>query len=156
VSTPEPQAHPRIHRHNLRVYFEDTDAGGMAYHATYLRWAERARTESLRALGLPHQTLMERHEALLVVRRVEVEYWRPARLDDSVVIETSIRRVTAAQCVLDQIVLRGEGGEGAGERLAGLVVGLVCVSRAALRPVPIPEPWRSVLRGLVLDRSQDV
>ena len=138
----------RIHRFPIRVYFEDTDAGGMAYHANFLRWAERARTESLRELGLPHQDMMERHNSLLVVRRVEVEYWRPARLDDSLVVETTVLRVTGAQVLLDQTV-REHGGNGAGERVAGLKVGLVSVDRVSLRPVPLPEPWRSVLRGLV-------
>ncbi len=143
----EPNAANAPHRYPLRVYFEDTDAGGMAYHARYLHWAERARTESLRAIDLPHQFMMERHNALLVVRRVEVEYWRPARLDDSVVVETSVLRVTGAQVVLGQVVRAAEGGA---EKLAGLKVGLVCVGRDSLRPVPLPEPWRSVLKGLVV------
>lgn len=139
-----------VHRHNLRVYFEDTDAGGMAYHARYLHWAERARTESLRAIGLPHNLMIERHGALLVVRRIEVEYWRPARLDDLVVVETAVLRVTGVQVVLDQTVrAAGEGQDAAGERLAGLKVGLVSVDQTTLKPVPLPEPWRSVLKGLV-------
>lgn len=137
----------RLHRFNLRVYFEDTDAGGMAYHARYLHWAERARTESLRAIGLPHHLMIEHHRVLLVVRRVEVEYWRPARLDDAVVVETGILRVSGAQVVLSQVV-RAEGAEG--ERLAGLTVGLVSVGQGSLKPVPLPEPWRSVLKGLAL------
>ena len=112
----------RVHRYPIRVYFEDTDAGGMAYHANYLRWAERARTESLRAIGLPHQAMIERHNSLLVVRRIEVEYWRPARLDDLVVVETTVLKVTGAQVSVDQ---------------------------AGLKPVPLPEPWRSVLRDLM-------
>ena len=150
MSGTEPETTDNIHRYNLRVYFEDTDAGGMAYHARYLHWAERARTESLRAIGLPHQFMMERHNALLVVRRVEVEYWRPARLDDPVVVETAILRVTGAQILLAQTVrAAGEGGE----RLAGLKVGLVCVGQGSLRPVPLPEPWRSVLRGLVVPEA---
>lgn len=145
------EAGDRIHRHNLRVYFEDTDAGGMAYHARYLHWAERARTESLRAIGLPHNLMIERHRALLVVRRVEVEYLRPARLDDWVVVETAILRVTGAQILLDQTVRAAEGAAGVpGERLAVLKVGLVCVGQDTLKPVPLPEPWRSVLRGLVV------
>jgi len=143
----------RTHRHPFRVYFEDTDAGGMAYHASYLRWAERGRTEALRAIGLPHRRMMERHNTILVVRRVEVEYARPARLDDALVVETAIARVTGAQVMLDQAVVRAEPGpaaDGEGERpLALLRVGLVAVDRDSLRPVPIPEPWRSTLRGLV-------
>jgi acyl-CoA thioester hydrolase len=141
-----------IHRHPLRVYFEDTDASGMAYHASYLRWAERARTESLRAMGLAHQRMIDGHNTILVVRRVEVEYWRPARLDDSVVVETAIARVTGAQVMVDQTVVRQEpeapGGGEEERRLALLRVGLVCVDRDSLRPAPIPEPWRSAFRGL--------
>jgi len=151
VSESEPNTSDNIHRYNLRVYFEDTDAGGMAYHARYLHWAERARTESLRAIGLPHQFMMERHNALLVVRRIEVEYWRPARLDDLVVVETAILRVTGVQIMLSQTVrAAAEGGGAAGARLAGLKVGLVCVGQGSLKPVALPEPWRSVLQGLVV------
>ncbi|WP_369412845.1 YbgC/FadM family acyl-CoA thioesterase [Neoroseomonas alba] len=147
----EPESLDKIHRYNLRVYFEDTDAGGVAYHARYLAWAERARTESLRAIGLPHQFMMERHNALLVVRRVEVEYWRPARLDDLVVIESVIRRVTGAQILVSQTVRAVAEDSGApGERLAGLKIGLVCVGQESLKPVPLPEPWRTVLRDLVV------
>ena len=145
-----PEGADRIHRYNLRVYFEDTDAGGMAYHARYLQWAERARTESLRAIGLPHNLMIERHRALLVVRRVEVEYWRPARLDDAVVVDTAILRVTGAQILLSQTV---RAAEGVGERLAGLKVGLVCVGQESLKPVPLPDPWRTVLKGLVLPEA---
>ena len=154
MSESDSTAADNIHRYNLRVYFEDTDAGGMAYHARYLHWAERARTESLRAIGLPHQFMMERHNALLVVRRVEVEYWRPARLDDPVVVETAILRVTGAQILLSQTVRAMAEETGApGERLAGLKVGLVCVGQGSLKPVPLPEPWRSVLRGLVVPEA---
>lgn len=154
MTGPEPPTSERIHRHYLRVYFEDTDAGGMAYHARYLHWAERARTESLRAIGLPHNLMIERHRALLVVRRVEVEYWRPARLDSRVVVETSVLRVTGAQILLDQTIrLAEEGQEAPGERLAGLKVGLVSVDQVALKPVPLPEPWRSALRDRVVQPS---
>ena len=132
------------HRWPLRVYFEDTDAGGVAYHANYLRWAERARTESLRAMGLPHQALMEDHNSILVVRRIEVEYWRPARLDDPVVVETRIVAVRGVTILLDQRMVHG--GEGAGEGpLAALRVELACIDRHGLRPKRIPEPWRSAL-----------
>lgn len=151
MSESEPNSADNIHRYNLRVYFEDTDAGGMAYHARYLHWAERARTESLRAIGLPHQFMIERHNAMLVVRRIEVEYWRPARLDDPVVVETAILRVTGAQVLLSQTVRAAAEGTGEpGERLAGLKVGLVCVGQGSLKPVPLPEPWRSVLRERVV------
>ena len=129
----------RPHSFPLRVYFEDTDAGGMAYHATYLRWAERARTEALREAGLPHQEMMERHNAILVVRRVEVEYVRPARLDDAVTLETRVLAVRGATLVLDQRA-RKDGAD-----LAVMRVELACLDRAELRPRRIPEPWRTAM-----------
>jgi acyl-CoA thioester hydrolase len=140
----------QTHRFPVRVYFEDTDAGGVAYHATYLRWAERARTESLRAMHLPHALMMERYNAMLVVRRIEVAYVRPARLDEALIVETGIRALGAATLDLDQRVLREEDGA----ELAQLMVGLVCVRGSLagpaggtddLRPARIPEPWRSEL-----------
>lgn len=157
MSAPDrPTTRPRLseaappgpaHRYPLRVYFEDTDAGGMAYHATYLRWAERARTESLRDIGLPHQLMMEGHHSILVVRRIEVEYWRPARLDDAIVVETRVIAVKGVTLLLDQRMLRP--GEDA--PLAALRVELACVDRDALRPRRIPEPWRSALGGAATD-----
>lgn len=130
-----------VHRFPIRVYFEDTDAGGVAYHANYLRWAERARTESLRDIGLPHQLMMERHHSLLVVRRIEVAYLRPARLDDEVVVETRVLKAGAASVEVGQDVVAADGG-----MVARMKVGLVCVSQDSLRPVALPEPWRSALR----------
>lgn len=134
------QVHP--HAFNVRIYYEDTDAGGIVYHASYLRFAERARTEALRELGLPHAEMASRHGLALVVKRLEVEYAKPARLDDLVTIRTIIRRVSAV-LELDQDALLGE------ERLAAMKVRLVCVDAATMRPRPVPEPWRSVLRARI-------
>jgi acyl-CoA thioester hydrolase len=84
---------------------------------------------------------MERHGSLLVVRRLDVQYRRPARLDDLVVVETKVLTAGAASLEVGQDVLAEEGG-----LLARLTVGLVHVELATLRPVPLPEPWRSALR----------
>ena len=130
---------PAGHRFPIRIYYEDTDAGGIVYHAAYLRFAERARTEALRAMGLPHAEMAARHGAFLVVKRIEVEYAKPARLDDLVTIRTTIRRVSAV-LDLDQDVLLGD------DILAALKVRLVCVGAEGLRPRALPEPWRSALR----------
>lgn len=124
------------HRFPIRVYFEDTDAGGVAYHANYLRWAERARTESLRDMGLPHSVMISDHNSMLMVRRIEVEYQRPARLDDGLIVETRVLRAGGASLDLLQLVLRGDGV------LARLKVGLVCVGLDG-RAMRLPEPWRS-------------
>jgi acyl-CoA thioester hydrolase len=132
-----------IHHLPIRVYFEDTDAGGIAYHATYLRWAERARTEALREMGLPHNLMMQRHDSILVVRRIEVEYWRPARLDDLVTVQTRTRKLRAAMISLEQRVTLG-GAQG-DTLLATLEVDLACLDRHSMRPIRIPEPWRTAL-----------
>jgi acyl-CoA thioester hydrolase len=138
------------HRHDIRVYFEDTDAGGIVYHATYLRWAERARTEALRDMGLPHNVMMERHASLLVVRRIEVEYWRPARLDDLVTVVTRTLKLRAAMISLEQRVMLGD------TPLATLLVDLACLDRDSMRPTRIPEPWRSALAPTAGSQTEDL
>src|ERR1700722_16228054 len=84
------------HRYVVRVYYEDTDAGGMVYHANYLRYAERARTEALRSLGIPHAELVRLHNLMFVVRRIKVDYLRPARLDESLIVITQPLQVGGA------------------------------------------------------------
>jgi acyl-CoA thioester hydrolase len=133
-----------MHEYPIRVYFEDTDAGGVAYHATYLRWAERARTEALRDWGIPHQGMIEGHGCFLVVKRLAVEYERPARLDDLVTIRSRLRRVAALQHITQE-VWRGQ------ERLAVLDVWLACVDAARLAPRRLPQPWLGALRARVED-----
>lgn len=130
------------HRYDIRVYYEDTDAGGIVYHARYLHFAERARTEALRALGIPHAEMARLHGAFLVVQRITVEYHRPARLDDLVTIRTTIRRVSAV-LELDQDVMLGD------DVAAALKVRLVCVGADGLRPRRLPEPWLSALRARI-------
>src|SRR5271157_671936 len=94
----------RPHRYTLRVYYEDTDAGGIVYHANYLRFAERARTEALRDLGIPHATLVECFNLMFVVRRIKVDYLRPAKVDESLAVLTVPLAVGAASATLRQTV----------------------------------------------------
>lgn len=132
-----------VHRFPVRVYFEDTDAGGVVYHASYLRFAERARTEYLRALGLPHQQLMARDGLIFVVKRLAVEYHRPALLDDSLVVTTGPARLGGASLELAQGVFRS-GNEGE-EAVASLAVTLVCVRMATMSPARIPAGLRALM-----------
>src|SRR5580658_8061968 len=97
------------HRYAVRVYYDDTDAGGIVYHATYLRYAEHARTEALRDLGVPHAELVRFYNLMFVVRRVEVDYLRAARPDDSLVVETEVLVAGAASATLRQTI-RGAAG----------------------------------------------
>ncbi len=121
------------HLYALRVYYEDTDAGGVVYHAGYLRFAERARTEALRAMGIPHAEMTERFGLMFVVRRVEVDYLRAGRLDDSLVVETTALDVGGASVVLRQDVRRQDMA-GADGLCASLKVRLACVRLAGDRP----------------------
>ena len=90
------------HHYTLRVYYEDTDAGGVVYHASYLRYAERARTEALRDLGIPHAALIAQYGLMFVVRRIKVDYLRPARIDESLTVVTEPLQVGGASLLLRQ------------------------------------------------------
>jgi len=129
------------YRLRLRVYFEDTDAGGLVYHARYLAFAERARTEALRQAGAPHAELVADHGLFFVVRRAEMDYLRPVRLDEEIVVVTGPWAVGAASVKVRQRF------EVAGRPVADLLVRLACVRQADGRPVRIPDRWRQALSG---------
>lgn len=99
----------RAHVLPIRVYFEDTDFSGLVYHASYVRWCERGRSDFLRLLGSEHRALIEGggEPAAFVVRRLTVEYLKPARIDDALEVTTRVKEMTAAILVLDQRVSRG-------------------------------------------------
>ena len=130
------------HRLDLRIYFEDTDAGGIVYHANYLRYAERGRSEALRALGVPHGEMIALHGRMFVVRRAEIDYERPARLDDVLTVATRVARVGAARLVLDQAISRGEAP------IARIGLTLACVDVATGRPTRLPAPVRDALAAM--------
>lgn len=95
------------HRIEIRVYYEDTDFSGFVYHASYLRFLERGRTEFLRAHGISHSTLAAEHNGLvLVVSRLSADYLRPAKMDDLIVVETRLGELRRASMRLDQSILR--------------------------------------------------
>ena len=130
------------HRYTLRVYYEDTDAGGVVYHASYLRFAERARTEALRDLGIPHAEMMQRFTLMFMVRRIEIDYVRAARLDESLEIVTEALAVRGASVLLRQDI-RGVAGS-----CAVATIRLGCVDRGGNKAEPIPARWREVLQAL--------
>ena len=127
------------YRLKLRVYYEDTDAGGIVYHARYLAFAERARTEALREAGVPHSELVALHGLFFVVRRAEIDYLRPARADDEIVVVTGPWATGGASVEVQQRF------EVAGQPVAALRVKLACVRRSDGRPARIPDRWRLAL-----------
>lgn len=142
------------HFYRLRVYYEDTDAGGVVYHATYLRMAERARTEALRDLDVPHAEMTRQFGLIFMVRRVNLDYLAPARLDDSLVVVTQPLAIRAASVELRQSFFLARQEDGGGgvldvERpLAVADVRLACVRLADFRPGRVPERWRAALAAL--------
>ncbi len=133
---------PDGHHYRLRVYFEDTDAGGVVYHAGYLRFAERGRTEALRELGAPHAEMAAQHGLVFMVRRIEVDYLGAARRDDSLDVVTRLVALGASRVDLMQEVRRDAGVA------ARLMVGLACVRVADLRPLRVPPRWRAAIAAL--------
>ena len=131
----------RTYQLNLRVYYEDTDAGGIVYHARYLAFAERARTEALRDAGVPHAELIARHGLSFVVRRAEMDYLRPARLDEELVVVTGPWATGGASVNVRQRF------EVAGQAVATLGIKFACVRQADGRPARMPDRWRVALGG---------
>jgi acyl-CoA thioester hydrolase len=97
-----------LHRFAVRVYFEDTDLSGVVYHANYLRWFERARSDMLRLLGIDQRAAQEAGEGAYAVADLTIRYLVPARLDDAVMIESRVEDLRKASCRMHQRALRGE------------------------------------------------
>jgi acyl-CoA thioester hydrolase len=115
-----------------RVYWEDTDGGGVVYYANYLRFLERARTEWLRELGFVQTELAKDPGIMFVVASVNIEYRRPARLDDSLTILCTCEQESAACLRFDQRILRDE------ELLVTAAVRVACLDAASFRPKRLP------------------
>ncbi|MBM3358692.1 MAG: tol-pal system-associated acyl-CoA thioesterase [Betaproteobacteria bacterium] len=117
----------------IRVYYEDTDSGGVVYYANYLRFLERARTEWLRARGFEQAALAAEHKVAFVVRSLSVEYLQPARFDDVLELTVEPLEIGASVIMLAQRALRR------GEELVTARMRIACVNTASFRPVRIPK-----------------
>ena len=124
----------------LRVYIEDTDAGGIVYYVNYLKFMERARTEFMRSLGFGKDYIFN-HDLMFVVRDVAVKYLKPAQLDDQLAATALITRLRGASMSMRQTVRRGEDILAAGE------ITIACVDRAGMKPRRIPEDMTARLGG---------
>lgn len=120
----------------VRVYYQDTDAGGMVFHATYLDFMERARMDWLRTIGFEIPKMVEQHHAMFVVRSASIDYLKPARLGDALEVSLALASMRGAQLVLDQRVTRGT------EELVIATIQLACIGVPNLRPARVPEGLR--------------
>lgn len=135
-----------VHRFPIRVYYEDTDAGGIVYHANYLRFAERARSECLRTIGWQHDKMLSETGLGWVVRRAQIDFRLPARLDDALVVETRLADMTGVRMTARQTVHRD------GQLLVGLDLELVLLTSAG-RPGRIPAPLADAIRPFLVPSS---
>lgn len=127
----------------IRVYYEDTDLSGVVYHATYLRFMERGRSEFLRAGGMRHQGLLDAEEPLVwAIRRVAIDYEKPARVDEALEVRTEVKNLSRARMWLDQTICRG------GDLLTRAEVE-ACVITLTGKPRRIPSHLAEKLRRLM-------
>jgi acyl-CoA thioester hydrolase len=126
--------------HDVTVYWEDTDAGGVVYYANYLKFMERCRTEWLRALGIDQQRLRAERSLQFVVVSVSVDFLRPAVLHDEILVTAELQRLTGATIHFKQTIMRGA------EQLIDATTRVACLDSGTLRPRAIPKDlfveWR--------------
>jgi acyl-CoA thioester hydrolase len=125
----------------VRVYYEDTDAGGIVFYANYLKFFERARTEWLRAAGVGQQELLDAEGAAFVVKSASLDYHAPARLDDVLTIRTTVEKLGRASVQFAQQAWKGE------QLLTSASVKVGCVDTATMRPRSLPEQAADKMRA---------
>lgn len=125
----------------VRVYYEDTDSGGVVYHANYLNFMERARTEWLRALGFEQDVLRHEHSILFAVHSLQLNYRRPARFNDALKIESILHKAAGASLMFEQKIYRDE------ELLCEAQVRVACLDNDSFRPKSIPSFILTEMQG---------
>lgn len=127
----------------IRVYYESTDAGGVVYHAEYLKFFERARTEWLRSLGFEQTTLRTEDGILFVVRSMQIKYMLPAKFNELLQVKSRLVELGRSRFVFEQTLLRGE------EILNQATVEVVCVADATFKPTALPAHIRQKFEGVL-------
>jgi acyl-CoA thioester hydrolase len=132
---------PSVFTWTVRVYYEDTDAGGIVFYANYLKFFERARTEWLRALGVSQHDMREQHGAIFVVKNASIDYHAPAKLDDVITLTLGIEKLGRASVQFVQQAFCGAA------LLASARVKVGCVDQAAVTPRPLPDAIAAKMRA---------
>ena len=137
-----------VHHFALRVYFEDTDLSGIVYHANYLRFMERARSDMLRVVGIDQRATMESGEGYYAVADLRISYARPALLEDALIVKSRVTQVRAAACQIEQIIYRGD---------EVLTRGTVVAAYLGMdgRPRRQPREWRDRFERLAAQAAQE-
>lgn len=138
---------PKCFSWPIRVYYEDTDAGGVVYHAQYLAFFERARTEWLRSLGYEQDRLRETHGILFAVRRVQVEYQSPALFNEALTLVSTLTRAAGASLDFEQSLQRNHEPT----RCCLARVKVACIQARTLKPTRLPDDLLALLAPLVTE-----
>ncbi len=131
------------HSKNIRIYYEDTDAGGVVYHANYLNFAERARTEFLRDIGFENSDLHENEGVIFVVRHIEIDYLKTAHLDDLLQVRTTITKLKNSSFIMHQPIFKND------ILIADMRVVLVCVDVDGYKPARLPNNVKEAFKSFV-------
>ena len=122
----------------IRIYYEDTDAGGVVYHASYLRFFERERTEFLREKGFSQQDLLTTQQLAFVVRKMEIDYHQAAKLDEQLTVETRLTTVKGATLLFEQQLLRNQ------QLVCSAKVKIACVNLKQMKPTALPTQLKQL------------
>jgi len=141
VMKPTLQPELFVYSFPVRVYFENTDAGGVVYHGEYLKFLERARTEWLRHLGFDHQALARDHRVVFVVTSAAIDFTRAARLDDVLTVSVRLESLGKVRCVFAQEIRRDD------EILVGARITVACVTGGNFKPAEIPQGLRKKMEA---------
>ena len=130
--------------HKLKIYYEDTDSGGVVYYANYLKFLERARTEALYSIGYSNNKILEKFQSLIIVKSCNIEYKKPSHLEDELMVRSFVKSITKTSFFMNQIITKAE------ETIVEAQVHLVFVSKEG-KPKKIPEEIYSKFKPYFCD-----
>ena len=130
--------------HKIKIYYEDTDSGGVVYYANYLKFLERARTEALFSIDFSNKKIKEQYSSLIIVKSCNIEYKKPAHLEDELTIRSFVKSITKTSFFMNQIITRGD------DEIVDAKICLVFVNKEG-KPVKIPEEIYSKFKPYFCD-----
>ena len=126
----------------IRIYFEDTDSGGVVYHSNYLKFMERARTEWLRSIGIDQRHLKQDNQIMFVVHRIDIQYKFPARFNDDLIVKSELKNIGSSKIEFRQMIYRND------EMLIDANVDIACIDSEKFKPVRIPPTIKQTMESL--------
>tara|TARA_B100000029_G_scaffold508665_2_gene596085 strand:- start:311 stop:703 length:393 start_codon:yes stop_codon:yes gene_type:complete len=124
-------------KHNVKIYYEDTDSGGVVYYANYLKFLERARSEAIYSIGLSNKILLDEFNTLIIVKSCNIEYKKPAKFEDELEIISSVNSFTRTSFIMSQKIMKND------EEITSSAVQLVTVNKDG-KPVKIPDVLKNL------------